>query len=61
MLSYKILRQTSLDEAKRILKIQFYRRYKKVILEYHELGQIWILDNQERFSKLLPRFIIKFQ
>ena len=39
-----------LDEAKRLLKIPVFTEDTeiRVILEYHELGQIWILDNQEK-------------
>ncbi len=42
--------ETTLDEAKRILKIPVFTEDTeiRVILEYHELGQIWILDNQEK-------------
>ncbi len=42
--------ETSLDEAKRLLKIPVFTEDTeiRVILEYHELGQIWILDNQEK-------------
>ena len=41
---------TSLDEAKRLLKIPVFTEDTeiRVILEYHELGQIWILENQEK-------------
>ena len=42
--------EISLDEAKRLLKIPVFTEDTeiRVILEYHELGQIWILDNQEK-------------
>ena len=39
-----------LDEAKDFLKIPVFTEDTeiRVILEYHQLGQIWILDNQEK-------------
>ena len=42
--------EASLDEAKRLLKIPVFTEETqiRVILEYHELGQIWILDNKEK-------------
>ena len=40
----------SIEEARRILKIPVFTEdtEMRVILEYHELGQIWILDNEEK-------------
>ncbi|MBT4951071.1 MAG: hypothetical protein HON34_04640 [Pelagibacteraceae bacterium] len=42
--------ESHLDEAKRILKIPVFTENTeiRIILEYHELGQIWILDNNEK-------------
>tara|TARA_Y100000741_G_C18244235_1_gene554835 strand:- start:160 stop:1128 length:969 start_codon:yes stop_codon:yes gene_type:complete len=42
--------ESSLDEAKRLLKIPVFTEETEIrlILEYHELGQIWILDNEEK-------------
>ena len=41
---------SSLDEAKTLLKIPVFTEETEIrlILEYHELGQIWILDNEEK-------------
>ena len=40
----------SVEEARRILKIPVFTEdtEMRIILEYHELGQIWILDNEEK-------------
>jgi lipopolysaccharide/colanic/teichoic acid biosynthesis glycosyltransferase len=42
--------ETSLEDAKRILKIPIFTEETeiRIILEYHELGQIWILDNKDK-------------
>ena len=41
---------SSLEKARMILKIPVFtdETEMRVILEYHELGQIWILDNEEK-------------
>ncbi len=41
---------SSIEEARRLLKIPVFtdETEMRVILEYHELGQIWILDNEEK-------------
>ena len=46
----KYTNEALLDEAKRLLKIPVFTEDTeiRVILEYHQLGQIWILDNQEK-------------
>ena len=43
------------EKARMDLKIPVFtaRSEMRMILEYHELGQIWILDDAEKFSKLL--------
>ena len=40
----------SIEEARRTLKIPVFTEdtEMRIILEYHELGQIWILDNEEK-------------
>ena len=42
--------ETALNEAKRLLKIPIFTEETEIrlILEYHELGQIWILDNKDK-------------
>jgi putative colanic acid biosynthesis UDP-glucose lipid carrier transferase len=42
--------ETALNEAKRVLKIPIFTEETEIrlILEYHELGQIWILDNNDK-------------
>ena len=42
--------ETALNEAKRLLKIPIFTEETEIrlILEYHELGQIWILDNNDK-------------
>ena len=42
--------ETTLNEAKRLLKIPIFTEETEIrlILEYHELGQIWILDNNDK-------------
>lgn len=46
----KYRNELHLDEAKRILKIPVFTEDTeiRIILEYHELGQIWILDNNDK-------------
>ena len=46
----KYINDSQLNEAKRILKIPVFTEDTeiRIILEYHELGQIWILDNDEK-------------
>jgi len=40
----------SLDKARKIIKIPVFtdKSEVRIILDYHELGQIWILDNEEK-------------
>ena len=42
--------EASMEEARRLLKIPVFTEETemRIILEYHELGQIWILDNEEK-------------
>ena len=55
----------SLKEARTLLKIPVFTKETeiKIILEYHELGQIWILDNEEKntinyFLDLVIKFAV---
>ena len=57
----------SLEKARMILKIPVFtdETEMRVILEYHELGQIWILDNEEKnlanyFLDLVIKFSVDF-
>ena len=42
--------ESSVEEARSILKIPVFTNESeiRIILEYHELGQIWILDNEDK-------------
>ena len=46
----KFVNQSSVVKARTLLKIPVFtdETEMRVILEYHELGQIWILDNEEK-------------
>ncbi len=46
----KYANESALNEAKRLLKIPIFTEETEIrlILEYHELGQIWILDNKDK-------------
>ena len=53
----------SLEKARMILKIPVFtdETEMRVILEYHELGQIWILDNEEKnLANYFLDLVIKF-
>ena len=53
----------SLEKARMILKIPVFtdETEMRVILEYHELGQIWILDNEEKnLANHFLDLVIKF-
>ena len=53
----------SLEKARMILKIPVFTEETemRVILEYHELGQIWILDNEEKnLANYFLDLVIKF-
>ena len=53
----------SLKKARMILKIPVFtdETEMRVILEYHELGQIWILDNEEKnLANYFLDLVIKF-
>ena len=53
----------SLENARRLLKIPVFTEETemRVILEYHELGQIWILDNEEKnLANYFLDLVIKF-
>ena len=54
---------SSLEKARMILKIPVFtdETEMRVILEYHELGQIWILDNEEKnLANYFLDLVIKF-
>ena len=59
----KFVNQSSVEKARTLLKIPVFtdETEMRVILEYHELGQIWILDNEEKnLANHFLDLVIKF-
>ena len=59
----KLDNQSSVEKARTLLKLPVFtdETEMRVILEYHELGQIWILDNEEKnLANYFLDLVIKF-